>query len=359
MTPSSTARSGDISGVSGLASVSDLVANAMTFTTQLEQSIAPESRAYLAVRTIAALKDYYESLSSLPDIRPHARDLKKRRAQLMREERRRQLLYPTSDGDFVRTLWWMVENGEKVDLDLLAQVMIDPPYASETIRQLSQLAEQEISARVQLETVTLHTWGPACVTNTSWPPDFARVAVEEESWPVDAPVLVHLDDAAAFAVAAQAHLQSDGRLPDAVLYIPAGRQAPAELWTYFDVAVAENNWQALRSLLACPRRMRSIEAVEDLPASFLASLEQLPEELDPATLPLPAAATEHLRDCSICRQALVTALAERLQLRRHLACPTAAALDALARGHPQPGVAKHVATCGSCQARASVLESSR
>ena len=145
----------------------------------------------------------------------------------------------------------------------------------------------------------------------SWPPDL--VPTPAPAWPQEGPVLVHSRALEAFQAEALMHPLPDGRLPQAILYLPAGSQPPVEAWAYFDATVHEGEWDMLRGLLACPRLFEMEEAAENLPAAFLAELARPIRQLNSAELPLPEETREHLARCVTCRHAFDRSVEARLR----------------------------------------------
>lgn len=200
----------------------------------------------------------------------------------------------------------------------------------------------------------VYLWGFEDQELRAWPPDLQPV--RSPRWPQDGPVVVHSRAVEAFQAEALAHPLPDGRLPEAVLYLPTGSQPPAEAWAFFDATMQEKDWDALRRLLLCPRLYEMEEMAEELPASFLADLVRPVRQLRAEKLPLPTEAREHLASCGVCRQAFDRAVEARLRLRRQLLCPSAEQLMAYLRGEPDFQVAEHLRMCRLCQAEVSVLQ---
>lgn len=196
-------------------------------------------------------------------------------------------------------------------------------------------------------------WGFEEEETRDWPPDLEPVPVPHP--PGEGPVVVHGRAARRFREEAERHRRADGRLPEAVLYLPRGSEAPPEAWAYFDTTVAEGDWDALREILACPRRFEMVEMADELPASFLQELDRPVEDVPVADLPLPAQVREHLATCTACREAFHEAVWDRLWLRHQLLCPDVDRLAAYARGTPDPQVAEHLKVCRACQAQVAVL----
>jgi hypothetical protein len=63
-------------------------------------------------------------------------------------ERRLDLFIAASEEDFVKTLWWMSENGLEEELDLLRQIRKNPPYSSQRVEYLLDIAEQRSFERI-------------------------------------------------------------------------------------------------------------------------------------------------------------------------------------------------------------------
>jgi hypothetical protein len=64
-----------------------------------------------------------------------------------REKRMREIAHPASEGDFLTNLRWLVERGKEDDLRLLQSLKHNPPYTSDEISQLLDLAMQRIQER--------------------------------------------------------------------------------------------------------------------------------------------------------------------------------------------------------------------
>lgn len=174
-----------------------------------------------------------------------------------------------------------------------------------------------------MEKRTVYLWGFRAEEVGSWPADLEPVATMD--WPSGAPVIVHADAAERFQAEAVQHLLPDGRLPDAILYLPHGTEAPTESWAYFDAAVAAGDWQALRALLACPRRFQLAQMADNLSVAFVWSLGDHVEELRIEQLPLPEDSRAHLAACHTCREAFSHSLEGRLWVRRKLQRETSTA----------------------------------
>lgn len=200
----------------------------------------------------------------------------------------------------------------------------------------------------------VYLWGFEDCDLKTWPQDLQPISPMK--WPLDAPVVVHCRALDSFQTEALAHCSPDGRLPAAILYLPADSQPPMGSWAYFDAAVQEGDWDALRRLLACPHLIDTEEAVEDLPASFLAELTRPVAKLRPEDLPLPQELRKHLSACRPCRQAFDHAVEARMRWQRQLFCPSVEQLTAYVRGAADSRVTEHINTCRFCQAEVSVWQ---
>ncbi|MFQ5603008.1 MAG: hypothetical protein ACE5HS_07035 [bacterium] len=63
-------------------------------------------------------------------------------------ERRLTLFSPKTEQNLRTTLWWMAEQGEEEDLELIKKLKINPPYSSKEIQRLLKIAEQQIIERL-------------------------------------------------------------------------------------------------------------------------------------------------------------------------------------------------------------------
>jgi hypothetical protein len=169
-----------------------------------------------------------------------------------------------------------------------------------------------------MEKQQVYVWGfdAEAMAGPLWPQDLEPVPVT--TWPHDAPVVVHAQAAAAFQAAALQHPWPDGRLPEAILYLPRGEGIPATAWGFFDTTVQAGDWPTLRRLLEDPQQFRMAEMADELPAAFLEGLEGPVDELPADAFPLPAAVRQHLAQHRLARAAFNRALADRLRLRRQL-----------------------------------------
>ena len=200
----------------------------------------------------------------------------------------------------------------------------------------------------------IYLWGFAQEDVADWPKVFAPVRVTE--LPQDQPVLVHYQGLAAYQAQVLARPRPDGRLPDALLYLPKGVQPPPGFRSFFDATVQEGEWSELRKLFACPQQFRMQEMADELPAPFLAGLSGPVHHLAPAKLPLPPDVVAHLTTCMSCLQAFYQALTERLQWRRQLHWPSPAQLEAYFQGVTDLRIAAHLAICQACRRELSLLE---
>lgn len=187
-----------------------------------------------------------------------------------------------------------------------------------------------------------------------WPPDLRPEPVRSLDSLPEAPVVVHLRAFPAFREAALALGERFGRMPDAVLYRPPGEASPEGAASFVDAEVEARDWEALRRLMACPRRFRSAEWAEDVPEDHLFAMADPPTPAELADLPLPPEVREHLRQCAVCQEAFAEALRARRAMARML-CPPAARLIAYLRGADDPGMALHLERCRWCQAEAAAL----
>lgn len=209
-----------------------------------------------------------------------------------------------------------------------------------------------------MEKQTVYLWGFRDEDVQQWPEAFTSDVelVFTTDVPLGAPVVVHGAAAERFQTVAMPQASPDGRLPDAILYLPHGMEAPSGAWTYFDATVHEGDWDTLRALLACPQQFQMAEMADELPVAFLKQLTQPVEALAPADLPLPEEVQHHLRACRTCWGALSTSLAARLRLRHQLLCPSVERLAAYIRGTADVQVERHLAEdCRICRAQAAVL----
>jgi len=124
--------------------------------------------------------------------------------------------------------------------------------------------------------------------------------------PPEGPIVVHLSALKRFIRFAQrmAASQASGRLPEAVLYVPKGKEPPPEAAVYFDAVVREGEEARLAELLSCPLRLSMDEWVEELPLE--AVFTQGPEPWKYGRL--PEAVRQHLEACKSCREAFREAL---------------------------------------------------
>lgn len=205
---------------------------------------------------------------------------------------------------------------------------------------------------------TIYLWGFRNDDIQQWPEAFTSDVelVFTTDVPSGAPVVVHGTAAERFQTVAMRQALPDGRLPDAILYLPHGMEAPAGAWAYFDATVHAGDWDTLRALLACPQQFQMAEMADELPVTFLQRLTQPVAALAPTDLPLPEEVQNHLKACRTCWSALTTSLAARLRLRHQLLCPSVARLAAYVRGTADAQVERHLADgCRLCQAQTAVL----
>lgn len=224
-------------------------------------------------------------------------------------------------------------------------------------------------------------WGFSSEELADWPADLKPVPAERI--PAESPVIVHVRALEAFRDQALAYPHPDGRLADAILYLPRGTAEPEDAWLYFDAVVEAGDWEALRRLAACPRQFEMAEWAQAVPADQLEEVLQALTswgagdrgakeqggggaegqgsrgELIPAPQHLGTLAQEvweHLAVCELCRQAFTRALEGRLHLRWMALCPPVARLAAHAQGHPDPWVEAHLPRCAACRGEVAALK---
>jgi hypothetical protein len=217
---------------------------------------------------------------------------------------------------------------------------------------------------------TIPVWGFPEEALAGWPADLRPRPVQVV--PEEGPVLVHVQAVREFQRAAQP--RPDGRLPDAILYLPQGVSEPKEAWVYFDAVVKAGDWEALRRLAACPRQFTVAEWAQEVPAEqreeLLQELESMGAEehgswgaegasmflSSPALAPIPLEVQKHLAECEPCRRALARALEGERSLHWLLHCPPVARLAAHARGQADPWVEAHLAHCAACRGELAALQ---
>lgn len=172
--------------------------------------------------------------------------------------------------------------------------------------------------------------------------------------PPEGPIVVHLSALKRFIRFAQrmAASQASGRLPEAVLYVPKGKEPPPEAAVYFDAVVREGEEARLAELLSCPLRLSMDEWVEELPLEAVFT----PEPWKYGRL--PEAVRQHLGACKSCREAFREALEARRRFHRAF-CPDAWVLAAYARGESSEEVKAwepHLSRCPACRVEVRVLQ---
>ncbi|MCS7222806.1 MAG: hypothetical protein RML36_14980 [Anaerolineae bacterium] len=214
-------------------------------------------------------------------------------------------------------------------------------------------------------------WGFSSEELAGWPADLKPVPTE--SIPAEGPVVVHVRALAAFRDQALAHPHPDGRLAEAILYLPRKVAEPKDAWMYFDAVVEAGDWEALRRLTACPRQFKMAEWAEAVPAERLEEISRELEswgakeqssrgELIPALQCFGTLARDvpweiwgHLAECEPCRWAFVRGLRGRLSLRWMALCPPITRLAAHARGQADPWVEAHLPGCAACRGEMTAL----
>lgn len=204
-----------------------------------------------------------------------------------------------------------------------------------------------------MKTHKIYVWGFEEDELLAWPNDLQPIPISE--WPVAGPLLVHVRAAQAFLTKALLHPLPDGRLPDAMLYLPNHVPMPEGSWGYFDATVQEDAWQDLRILTECPEQFRMSDMAEELPISFFDGLVQPVDRLPAAEIPLPRDVRAHLAACDGCRESFDRAVEVRLRWRRQLRCPAVNQLADLVRGITDDQLEQHLAHCRFCQAEVAVL----
>ncbi len=121
---------------------------------EAEECVNPEDKLEFGLQVTFDLDDYITELMSKAlacsnggreRIKAQWRELRDR---VETSKRRRELLKPVSELEFVATLRWMIERGVEEDLGRLRQSKEDPPYTSEEIEELFEIAERRIGERV-------------------------------------------------------------------------------------------------------------------------------------------------------------------------------------------------------------------
>lgn len=203
----------------------------------------------------------------------------------------------------------------------------------------------------------VYLWGFSSDSLSSWPEDLIPTDLSTPDWPTSAPVIVHGNGADEFLELAEEYPLEDGRLPDAVLYLPKGIRASVAMQSDFDATVKAGDWAALRELLTCPQQFLMAEMADKLPASFVWGLSKPVEALTPRELPLSPDVTKHLATCGTCWDAFKKSLAGRHRLQRRLLCPLTERLAAYVRGTPNAQVERHLQLCVGCRTQVAVLKS--
>ena len=178
----------------------------------------------------------------------------------------------------------------------------------------------------------------------------------KESWTGTGLLMVHVRAIDTFLSEVHKFRSPDGRLPDAILYLPKGMDPPKGAWAYFDAIVREGDWQAIRDLARCPRQFLMAEMVEDLPATLFFNADQPITSIPLRELPLPQTVLDHLEVCDTCREQFNHVLEKRIRWRRQLFCPDVATLATYAQGMATPHVQKHLESCPMCRAELAILQ---
>lgn len=148
----------------------------------------------------------------------------------------------------------------------------------------------------------------------SWPQELDFTPLSDVSMLQQGPVVVHVSRLNDFIRRAQelAKLRSDGRLPEAILYLPKEGQIPPEAIDYFDAIVQEGEEFRLLELLRCPYRLTIDEWIYELPVAKLFSQKEKPWQHEA----LPEEVRSHLELCPDCQKAFMMALEARRRFYR-------------------------------------------
>ncbi len=148
----------------------------------------------------------------------------------------------------------------------------------------------------------------------NWPQELNFKPLSDVSMLQQGPVVVHVSRLKDFIRRAQelAELRSDGRLPEAILYLPKGKQISPEATDYFDAVVQEGEEFRLLELLRCPYRLTIDEWIYELSVAELFSHKEKPWQCDA----LPEKVRSHLESCPDCQKAFMMALEARRQFYR-------------------------------------------
>ena len=103
--------------------------------------------------------------------------------------------------------------------------------------------------------------------------------------------------------------RKNGRLPEAVLYIPKGMEVPPEAYTYFDAVVREGEERLLKEFLKCPYRLTIDEWVEELPR-----VVDVRKKKPWKNGKIPLYIQKHIDGCKLCRKAFRRALRKKQEL---------------------------------------------
>lgn len=168
----------------------------------------------------------------------------------------------------------------------------------------------------------IYLWGFETADLAGWPYLFETIHIAET--PAPGPLLVHARAIEEYITLSQTQTSEDGRLPEALLYLPRGSAKPKGVWAYFDQIIQEGDWATLDRHLSCPQRLRVVEMADEVPGRFLSTLNSPIENLPAAQLPLPSDVQNHLAGCAACRQAFDQEVKERIQWRRQVRYPSRA-----------------------------------
>ena len=148
-----------------------------------------------------------------------------------------------------------------------------------------------------METFKLYIWGFETEDQAELPDDLELIDVGD-TWPTDAPVVIHARAWKAFQNLADAE-DFYARL-NTVLYLPAGMKEPEEAWAYFDdILVAdEKQWAKLRDIAEFPKQYLVQRWSSAVPPAMLHPLNHRDEQevVEYQALPVPEEISTLLED---------------------------------------------------------------
>jgi flagellin-specific chaperone FliS len=131
-----------------------LMENLISTFSEVEEYISPERKLEFERNVTACLKHIIEEESKFThtlnteewnEIAPKWRNLY-RKIEII--ARRLDLLDPAKPQVFIKTLWWLSEQGGEEDLDILIQLEKNPPFSSREIEKLIEVTKQRINERI-------------------------------------------------------------------------------------------------------------------------------------------------------------------------------------------------------------------